>query len=195
MDDDPADQPVRVTARRGAAIALGVATIGWVVAATFLLRTSVPGNLHFRHIDSAATFGANTVRRAAHYERFGNWDWLASQAATVGVLILYAKRGAVFARQSAAGPIGTGMLLGMLGLALVWLSNLPFGIAQHWWDRRHHVSSEGYIAWATGDWAQLGAAFLSICLALVIVMAIAQKLPRTWWLPGALVFVAIGTGF
>ena len=172
-----------------------LAAAGWAVATAFLLHTSVPGNLQLRHIDPSATFGANTVRRAASYERFGNWDWLASQIATLGVLVLYARRGAVFARQSAAGPIGTGMLLGMLGLALVWLSNLPFGLAQHWWDRRHHTSSEGYIAWATSDWAQLGAAFLSICLALVIVMAIAQKLPRTWWLPGALVFVAIGTGF
>jgi len=174
---------------------LGIAAVCWAIAATFLLRTAVPGSLRLRHVDSAATFGAATVRRAAQYERFGNWDWLASQVATLGVLALYAKRGAVFARQSAAGPIGTGMLLGMVGLALVWLSNLPFGVAQHWWDRRHDASSEGYVAWATADWAQLGAAFLSICLALVIVMAIAQRLPRMWWLPGALVFVAIGTGF
>ena len=91
----------------------------------FLLHTSVPGDLRLRHVDAAATFGAATLRRAAGYERFGNWDWFASQIATLGVLVLYARRGAVFARQSAAGPIGTGMLLGMLGLALVWLSNLP----------------------------------------------------------------------
>jgi STE24 endopeptidase len=174
---------------------VAIAAVGWVVTASFLLRTSVPGGLQLRHVDTAATFGADTVRRAARYERFGNWNWVLSQIATLGVLVVYAKRGAGFARQSAAGPIGTGMLLGMLGLALVWLSNLPFGIAQHWWDRRHHTSSEGYLAWATDNWAQLGAAFLSICLALVIVMAIAQKLPQTWWLPGALVFVTVGTGF
>ena len=109
--------------------------------------------------------------------------------------MVYARRGAAFAKQSAAGPIGTGMLLGMLGLALVWLSELPFGLAQHWWDRRHHVSSQGYLAWATGDWVQLGAEFLSICLALLIVMALARKLPSAWWLPGTIVFVAIATGF
>lgn len=147
------------------------------------------------HIDAAATFGADTARRAASYERFGNWIWVASQLATIAVLYVYARRGTAFLTQSAAGPIGSGMLLGMLGLALVWLSNLPFGVAQHWWDRRHGASSEGYLSWVTADWAQLGAAFLSICLALLIVMAIAQKLPRLWWLPGALVFVAIGTGF
>jgi STE24 endopeptidase len=129
------------------------------------------------------------------YERFGDWNWLLSQIALIAVLVVYAKRGAVFAKQSAAGPIGTGMLLGMLGLALVWLSALPFGLAQHWWDRRRHVTSAGYLSWATGDWAQLGAEFLSICLALLIVMALARKLPNMWWLPGALVFVAIAAGF
>ena len=174
---------------------LVLAAAGWVGTAVFLLRTSVPGNLHLPPVDAAATFGAETVRRAARYERFGRWDWVASQIATIAVLVVYARRGTTFLAQSAAGPIGSGMLLGMLGLALVWLSNLPFGLAQHWWDRRHGASSEGYLAWATGDWAQLGAAFLSICLALLIVMAIARKLPRAWWLPGALVFVAIGTGF
>jgi STE24 endopeptidase len=155
----------------------------------------VPGNLRLGHIDVNATFGAATVRRATRYERFGDWDWLLSQVALLAVLVVYARRGAAFARQSAAGPIGTGMLLGMLGLALVWLSQLPFAVAQHWWDRRHHVSHQGYLSWITQDWAQLGAEFLSICLALLIVMAIARRLPRTWWLPGTLVFVAIGTGF
>ena len=143
----------------------------------------------------SSTFGAATAHRAAVYERFGNWIWLLSQLALLAVLVVYARRGARFAKQSAAGPIGTGMLLGMIGLALVWLIDLPFGLAQHWWNRRHHVSSEGYLAWATDDWAQLGAEFLSICLALLIVMAIARKLPNAWWLPGTVVFVAIGSAF
>ncbi|MGI9111807.1 MAG: hypothetical protein ACR2GT_06390 [Gaiellaceae bacterium] len=45
------------------------------------------------------------------------------------MLALYAWRGAGFARESAAGRIGTGMLLGMIGLALVWLSQVPFRLA------------------------------------------------------------------
>ena len=46
-------------------------------------------------------------------------------------LWLYARRGAGLARESSAGPIGTGMLLGMLGLGIVWLVHLPFGLAAH----------------------------------------------------------------
>lgn len=167
----------------------------WAVAALFLAHTSVPGSLHLRHIDPDATFGAQAIRRAARYERFGNWNWLLAQVVLLSVLAVYARYGVRYARESAAGRVGTGMLLGMVGLAFVWLSELPFGLAQHWWDRRHHMTSEGYLSWAFGDWAQLGAEFLSICLALLIVMAIAGKLPNAWWLPGAFVFVAIGTAF
>ena len=174
---------------------LALAAAAWVTAALFLSRTSVPGSLHLPKVDVARTFGAGAATKAAHYARFGNWNWLLSQLALLAVLGVYARYGARYVRESAAGRVGTGMLLGMLGLGFVWLSQLPFGVAQHWWDRRHHVTSEGYLAWTFGNWAELSAAFLSICLALLIVMAIAGKLPNAWWLPGALVFVAIGTGF
>ena len=165
------------------------------MAAWLLLSTSVPGNLHLPHVDPDSTFGAAHVSRSDRYERFMRWDWVLSQITLLVVLWVYARKGVAFTKASAAGRIGTGMLLGMLGLALVWLSQLPFGLAAHWWDRRHHLTDEGYFEWAVSNWSELGAAFLSICLALLIVMAIAGKLPNGWWLPGALVFVAIATGF
>jgi STE24 endopeptidase len=168
---------------------------GWAVAAVLLLRTAVPGSLHLPHVDAGATFGAAQVARSDRYERFTRWDWVLSQIALLAVLRVYARKGVAFVKASAAGRIGTGMLLGMLGLALVWLSQLPFGLAEHWWNRRHHLTNQGYVEWAVSNWSELGAAFLSICLALLIVMAIAGRLPNGWWLPGAVVFVAIGTGF
>ena len=167
----------------------------WLVAAWLLLPSAVPGDLALPRVDSSATFGPAAVAEAARYERFVHWNWVLSQVALLAVLAVYARKGAVFVRESAAGRIGTGMLLGMLGLALVWLSQLPFGLAGHWWDRRHDLTKEGYVSWAFSGWGELGAAFLSICLALLIVMAIAGKLPNWWWLPGALVFVAIGAAF
>jgi len=166
----------------------------WLIVAWLLLDTTVP-DLSLPHIDAKSTFGAATVAEAVRYERFVRWNWALSQVALLVVLAVYAKKGVAFVRQSAAGRIGTGMLLGMLGLALVWLSQLPFGLAQHWWDRRYGLTSQSYLSWAFDGWGQLGAEFLSICLALLIVMAIAGKLPNWWWLPGALVFVAIGVAF
>lgn len=176
-------------------VVLGAAVAAWAFCAWLLLDTDVPAGLALPDLNVERTFGADLVRQAEDYDRFLYLNWLASQLVLVVVLLVYARRGVGFVRESAAGRIGTGMLLGMLGLALVWLAQLPFGLAAHWWQRRHGVSDEGYAAWVFGDWAELGAAFLSICLALVIVMAVAGRLPRHWWLPGALVFVAIGAGF
>ena len=62
--------------------------------------------------------------------------FLLSQVVLLVTLGLYARYGARFTRESAAGRIGTGMLLGMLGFGFVWLSQLGFGLAELWWQRR-----------------------------------------------------------
>jgi len=118
-----------------------------------------------------------------------------AQIALVVTLWIYARRGAAFARESSAGPIGTGMLLGMLGLAIAWIVHLPFAIAAHWWERHWGESDLGYVDWILQDWSLLAAQFLSICIALLIVMGLARRLGDRWWLPGAAVFVAIASLF
>jgi STE24 endopeptidase len=140
-------------------------------------------------------FGVALVSRAVRYERFLLWDWVLAQVTLLAVLVVYAKRGVAYVRESSAGPIGTGMLLGMLGLAFVWLAGLPFRIAAHWWDGRYGLTHLGYVAWLFQDWATLAAEFLSVCLALLIVMGLARRLGERWWLPGAAVFVAIAALF
>ena len=78
------------------------------------------------------------VRRAVEsYERFIYVSFFLSQVVLLVTLGLYARYGARFTRESAAGRIGTGMLLGMLGFGFVWLSQLGFGLAELWWQRRH----------------------------------------------------------
>jgi STE24 endopeptidase len=146
-------------------------------------------------VDVDSLFGAHFVERARHYERFFYVDWLLAEIALLITLWLYAKRGAVFARESSAGPIGTGMLLGMLGLAIAWLVHVPFALADHWWQRRWDQNDLSYFDWLFEDWAVLAAQFLSICIALLIVMGLARKLGERWWLPGAAVFVGIAALF
>lgn len=155
----------------------------------------MPGDLTLPEIDDRATFGAQLVERAERYRRFLYVDWVLAQIALVTTLWLYARRGAVFTRESSAGPIGTGMLLGMLGLGIVWLVQLPFGLAAHWWDRRHELSDQGYVAWALDGWGVLAAEFFSISVALLVVMALARKFGDHWWLPGAAVFALVATLF
>ncbi len=111
------------------------------------------------------------------------------------MLLAYAKWGIRFAKESAAGRIGTGMLLGMIGLALVWLSQVPFRLAEVWWDRRYDQTDSGYFETLFANWIQLGAEFLFICFALVVVMALAGAFPRRWWLAAAPFFVVLATLF
>ena len=120
---------------------------------------------------------------------------MVSQLVLVGVLILYARHGARFARESAAGRIGTGMLLGMIGLALVWISQVPFRLLAVWWNRRYDQTDSGYVETLFANWLELGAEFLFVCFALVIVMAIAGRFPRRWWLAAAPVFIALAALF
>jgi STE24 endopeptidase len=155
----------------------------------------VPTGLDLPQVNVDRAFGAGLVDRAERYERFLLGDWVLSKIALLGVLWIYARKGVAFIRQSAAGRIGTGMLLGMLGLGIVWLVQLPFGLAAHWWDRRYGTTEVGYLEWALGDWLALGASFLSVCLALLVVMALAGWLGERWWLPGAAVFVGIAALF
>lgn len=140
-------------------------------------------------------FGAEHVADAKRYERFFYVDWILSQIALLATLWFYARRGGAFARESSAGPIGTGMLLGMLGLGIVWLVALPFRFAAHWWERRNDQSDLDYLSWLFEDWAILGAQFVSVCVALLIVMGLARWLGERWWLPGAAVFVGITAFF
>jgi STE24 endopeptidase len=146
-------------------------------------------------VDENAVFGEELVDRAERYERFLLVLWLLSTIALLVTLWVYARRGAAFARESAAGRIGTGMLLGMLGLAIVWLVELPFGVVGHWWDRRHDLTDAGYLEWALDNWLLLGIEFVFICVALLIVMAIAGPLGDRWWLPGAAAFIGLGVLF
>ncbi len=143
-------------------------------------------------IDANAVFGKALVRKTVHVERFFLAMWVLGQIAQFVTLWLYARRGARFARESAAGPIGTGMLLGMLGLGIVWLVQLPFALLDVWWARRYDLTERGYFDWVQGRWLGLGGTFVAVCVALLIVMFLARWLGEIWWIPGALAFVVIG---
>jgi STE24 endopeptidase len=110
------------------------------------------------------------------------------------VLGFYARYGERWTRESAAGPVGTGMLLGMIGFALVWAAQLPFAVLGVWW--RHRYGLSGSYAQATvGNWFALGAEFVVLCVALAIVMNLARlrRIGERWWLPAAPVFVGLTT--
>jgi STE24 endopeptidase len=151
--------------------------------------------LQLPHLNEHAYFTAAQLRAAASFGRFQEVDWVLSTLAELGALALYAWKGARFARESAAGRLGTGMLLGMIGFALVWAAQLPFGVAELWWERRHHLTHVGYLSDIFGNWLALGGQFVFLCLALAIVMGFARLLREHWWLAGAPAFVGLALLF
>lgn len=177
-----------------AGIGLALAAV-WAVAAFLLWQTEVPGDLNLPAVDEDDYFTEDVLERADDYALFLRINFLLSQVALVAVLALYAWRGARFVRESAAGRIGTGMLLGMLGLAIVWLVQIPFGMAAHWWDRRHDVTEVGYLEWFVTTYFGLGFAFLFISFAILIVMALAGVTRRYWWALGAPAFIGLALLF
>jgi len=163
----------------------------WLLAAHALWRSTVPGGLHLPQVDPKGIFTRSFLERSASYERFLDLDALLGEVALLIVLACYARRGHALMRESAAGRIGTGMLLGMLGFAFVWLAEVPFGLAAVWWERRHGISHQGYLSSLLESFIALGSQFLFVSLALLITMGLAGVLRRWWWVVAAPVFVCL----
>lgn len=174
-----------------AAAALLLAGGLWLAAARWLWPTTVPAGLRLTDLDPARFFSRSFLARAASYQRFSSIDALLGQTVLLAVLVVYARQGHRLMSQSAAGPIGTGMLLGMLGFGVVWIAELPFGLAAVWWERRHHVSHQGYVRFALDGFLALGGRFLFVSLALVIAMGLARALRGWWWLVATPLFGAL----
>lgn len=167
----------------------------WAWAAHALWdATSLP-SLHLPHLEASRFFGASFLRRSATFHRFLTVDGLLAQAFLVLVLVLYARRGQRLVRESAAGRVGTGLLLAMLGFAFVWLAELPFGLAALWWERRYHVSHQGYPQWLLQSFLGLGPEFVFLCAAFAIAIGLAGRMRRWWWLVAAPIFAGLGLLF
>jgi STE24 endopeptidase len=165
------------------------------VAAWLLWETSVPSNLSIPDLSEGAFFSQSELEKANDYELFHRINWLLSTVVLFVVLGIYAVKGVRFMRESAAGRIGTGMLLAMLGFGLVWLVSVPFAVAGNWWDRRHEVSKIDYWELLFGGWLALGAQFVFLSLSVLIVMGLAGVVGDWWWIPGSLAFIGLATLF
>jgi STE24 endopeptidase len=179
--------------RRGALLAASLAVVAaaYAVAVVFLARTNVPSGLEYPEVDVVEAFGAAVVEEARDFERIERLFFVLGELTVLVVLGFYAWFGPRLTRESAAGRIGTGMLLGMLGLGILWLAQVPVGLLDLWWQRKHDLVETPYEDWILGSWLALGGEFLFICLALLVVMALAGFLRDRWWILGGPVFVGL----
>ncbi len=176
------------------ALIVAAATLGavlWWLAARELWQTTVPSGISLSGEDPRDWFGDRLLAETASYERFLAIDALLAAIVLLGVLALCARHGARLMRESAAGPIGTGMMLGMLGLGIVWLAEVPFLVAALWWERKHDVAELGYVEALVQSFFGLGGTFLAVSFALLVTMFLARLLRGWWWLAAAPFFVGL----
>jgi Zn-dependent protease with chaperone function len=172
---------------------LAVLAAAWAVAAWLLWQSSLPA-YHLPHLDPRTLFPPHVLHRADDYSDGARLLWLGNLLAELVVLGVYARYGIRFARESAAGPIGTGMLLGMLGFGLVWAAQLPVAVLSVWWRHRYGLDGS-YVQATVGNWLALAGAFLFLCFALAIVMGLARRIGRRWWLAAAPCFIGLAILF
>lgn len=167
--------------------------LAWLVAAPLLWRSQVPGDLSLPSLNPSDYFSASDLSRAERYERFLRIDIVLSLVATIVALLVLVRRAPRLARGTGLGPIGAGMIVGMITLAVIWAVNLPFDVAARWWEQRHGLAEGSWIDWLVEPWAQLGGEVVFVMLQIAIVMILARRYPRHWWLPVTPVFLGLAT--
>jgi STE24 endopeptidase len=168
---------------------------GWLVAVALLWRTSVPTDLQLNGTNVHRYFSSAELARAARYERFLYVVWGLNLLATIVALVVLTLRVPRFSRSIGLGPVGTGVIVGMVMLVTLWFVSLPFGFAAQWWAARHGLAPHDYLAWLAAPWASLSFEALFALTTIVIVMALARRLGDRWWLVGAPVFAALALLF
>ncbi|HEX5593841.1 MAG TPA: M48 family metalloprotease [Solirubrobacterales bacterium] len=175
------------------ALVLGAALWAWAAHALWA-ATSLP-SLDLPHLDPHDFFTDSFLERSATFERFLAIEGVLAWVAVLAVLAVYAKRGPQLVRESAAGRVGTGMLLAMLGFAVVWLTQVPFDLLSLWWERRYDVSHQGYVQHLLFSFLGLGGQFVFVCVGFGIAMGLAGVMRRWWWLAVVPAFMALAVLF
>jgi STE24 endopeptidase len=172
---------------------VGVALVAlWLAAAFLLWRTRVPADLRLPHLAAEAEFPRAELRETADYARFLRVDWLLATVAQLAALGWFALRGPRLAARLPGVPLRRGATLVLLALVVLWLVRLPFGLAAHWWQRRHGISAQGYLGWIVSPWLELLGTAVAAVVAAAAAMLLARRLGRRWWIAGGPVLAVVG---
>ncbi len=163
----------------------------WALAASVLWRTKVPADLHLPRLDPQAVFGARAVRAGVRYERFLDYSWALGTIAKLVTLVVMVRRGPRLARSLGLGPVNAGLITGVVVITVLWTVSLPFDIAAGWWDRRHGISKEDWGTILLSSWQGLLSGTVIAVVALAIVLLLAKRFARGWWIGAAAVLLAL----
>jgi STE24 endopeptidase len=168
--------------RLGKGATLLIVASGWVVAAWFLWQTTVPDDLNPAHIDPHRYWSDHALHRAAHFDGFLRWLWVAALLAQLGALVVLVHLGPRIARAWELGRVATGVMVGAVTTLAVWAVGLPFGFLALWWGRRYGIEKESYGSWLVEQWPALVAQVVGLTILLTILLLLAGWFGRRWWL-------------
>lgn len=163
----------------------------WVLAALFLWRTKVPGDLSLPNLDPRRVFGASVTRAGVRFDRFFELEWVLATLTSFVVLAVYLTRGPRLARRLGLGPVNAGIITAVFITVVVWAASVPFDLAGSWWSRRHDILQRSWSSIVFEPLGGLVRATVSTTIVIAVVLLLAKRLPRTWWLAAAGVVLAL----
>jgi STE24 endopeptidase len=89
------------------------------------------------------------------------------------------------------GRVGSAIIVGMVMLVTLWFVSLPFGVAELWWQHHWGLGPFHPATWLLAQRYVLSVRAISVMATVAIVVGLAVRWPRWWWIPGAAVFVGI----
>jgi STE24 endopeptidase len=170
---------------------LCVVAVGWVVAGWFLWQTTVPDHLDLSGLDPHRYWSAEALHRSARFDGLLRWDWAASVLVGIAALVVLSRLGPRLAAAWELGRVATGVMVGAVATLVVWGVSLPFGLVALWWGRRYGLAKQGYVEWLLAQWPALLGQVVGLTIVLTILMLLAGRFPRRWWLPAGLLFTAV----
>jgi STE24 endopeptidase len=176
---------------RPATLAVAVTAV-WVLAATLLWRTKVPGDLRLPSLDERSVFGSDAVRDGQRYDRFFEFEWLLGTVVGLAALVIMVRHGPRLARSLGLGRVNAGIITGAVVTTVLWAVALPFDIAGSWWSRRHGISRQSWGSIIFSPWLGLLGATFGTFIALAILLLFAKRFARAWWIGGAAVLLGLG---
>jgi len=177
--------------RMGRIATLAAGAVVWFFAAALLWRTTVPADLKLPSLNERATFGAKLVRDAERYERFYYLLWFLSTLVALAALVWLVRRGPRLASSLGLGRVNAGIITGVVVTTILWAVSLPFIYLSAWWDRRHGISVEPWGLIAFAPWLELLGTTLQIFLVLAVLLLLAKRFARYWWVGGAAVILGL----
>lgn len=166
--------------------------VGWVVAAWLLTRTTIPGNLHEPHVSATAEFQAPLLHRSARYESVLRWLWVVGTLVTLAALVVFTKLGPRIAAAWQLGRVAKGIMVGTVTTLGTWAVTLPVGAVALWWGRRYQLEKQDYVTWVLAQWPSLVSQVVGLTIALTILLLLAGRFGKRWWLVAAPLFTVLG---